>query len=395
MSNRSRVVLNDLRVQQVRRPGGEIEATIMKADGSVHETADRFLRGLSGGTDRTYAYLLVDHLRWIEAQGLRIETVRLSDLERYMGAVGAKYRGPLGEPWRRGSRPYGDSTLAAAASCLKGFYKCQGSLGVNRDLATEVDGRRLPSKADRSRSFLGHAMQSMQSNPLMPKQTSRSRSVKLPPVGAKAALTEVALSARNRMITIWLADSGMRVGELCGLHLVDLHLRASAACGEVREPHVHICHRENNPNGARVKTKQRWSQDRNGTIVGGKVRLASPAMLHAYFEYMTSEYPVDASHGMLIVSLAGPSRGEPLTTDGVRAMLRRNGARADIGHVIPHAFRHQFATDVMAISDGNTIITREAGGWASAATVEQVYTHSGPDDPAFRTALQKVWGEDR
>lgn len=36
-------------------------------DGAVHGEADRFLQKHDGsGTQRTYAYLLVDHLRWLE-----------------------------------------------------------------------------------------------------------------------------------------------------------------------------------------------------------------------------------------------------------------------------------------------------------------------------------------
>lgn len=68
-------------------------------------------------------------------------------------------------------------------------------------------------------------------------------------------MVESLASARDRLVVTWLADGGFRVGELCGLHLADLHLREGAACGECRSAHVHICHREANPNRARVKVK--------------------------------------------------------------------------------------------------------------------------------------------
>ena len=74
------------------------------------------------GTQRTYAYLLVDHLRWLERECLALGRVRLRDLERYMGIVGAEVRMPLGEPWRVGKRPYGRAALSTTAACLKGFY---------------------------------------------------------------------------------------------------------------------------------------------------------------------------------------------------------------------------------------------------------------------------------
>ena len=182
------------------------------------------------------------------------------------------------------------------------------------------------------------------------------------------------------------------MGELCGLHLVDLHLREAAGCGECRSPHVHICHREVNPNRARVKTKADWLVD-GGIVRGGLVRRASPAMIHTYFEYMTTEYPPDARHGMLLVQLHGPNAGEPWATAGVRGMLRRAGIREGMGRIRPHEWRHAFATNVLDAAGGNALIARDAGGWASATTVEQVYGHADVHDPVFAAALARVWNE--
>jgi hypothetical protein len=98
--------MGDIRVQEVIRGDGRVTYTIMLPDGEVHRLADGFLRAKEGGTDRTYSYLLVDHVRWLEFEGLRPETVTLADLQRYMAALGAEYAGPYGRPWREGKRPY-------------------------------------------------------------------------------------------------------------------------------------------------------------------------------------------------------------------------------------------------------------------------------------------------
>ena len=85
-----RVVIGDLRVQAVQRGGCGRSFTIVWPDGAVHEAADGFLRGYEGsGTQRTYAYLLLDHLRWLEREALTPEAVTLQDLKRYMAALGA------------------------------------------------------------------------------------------------------------------------------------------------------------------------------------------------------------------------------------------------------------------------------------------------------------------
>ncbi|WP_199920895.1 hypothetical protein [Streptomyces sp. NRRL S-237] len=124
-----RTVIGDLRVQEIRRRDGRVAYTIVKPGGQVHPVADSFLRTCDVGTARTYAYLIVDHLRWLPYEGLSPEMVTFYDLERYMGAVGAESRGPFGQPWREGKKPYQQGTLETAAAALKGFYVHQGKLG--------------------------------------------------------------------------------------------------------------------------------------------------------------------------------------------------------------------------------------------------------------------------
>ena len=180
-----RVVVGDLRVQRLDRRNGLRSWTIVWPEGTVHEEADRFLRVHDGsGTQKTYAYYLVDHLRWLERECLSFGDVRLRDLERYMGVVGADVRMPLGEPWRDGKRPYGRAALSTAAACLKGFYLHQSSLGVNAELGGALDRTRLPTRADRRRALLGHVKTEMPANPLAPKGRYR-RHPKMLPDGAR------------------------------------------------------------------------------------------------------------------------------------------------------------------------------------------------------------------
>jgi hypothetical protein len=76
------LVVGDLRVQSLERKDGRWH-TIVGPEGLVHQEADGFLGTLEPGTSRTYAYLLVDHLRWLEREHLSLDAVALCDLERY------------------------------------------------------------------------------------------------------------------------------------------------------------------------------------------------------------------------------------------------------------------------------------------------------------------------
>ncbi|MCE7008098.1 tyrosine-type recombinase/integrase [Kibdelosporangium philippinense] len=366
--------------------------TIVWPEGTVRDDADQFLRQHEGsGTQRTYAYYLVDHLRWLERESLAVERVVLRDLERYMGILGAEVRMPLGEPWRVGKRPYGKEALATTAACLKGFYRHQASSGINPELGSRLNQSRLPSRADRRRAFLGHIARSAPANPLAPRNRGRRRHPKMLPDGASGRLQDVLESARDQLVVSWLTDGGFRIGELCGLHLVDLHLRDNAACGQCRSPHVHVCHRPGNPNRAAAKTKHDWSFD-GGTARGGLIKRVSPAMIHSYFRYMTEEYPHRrADHGMLLVQLHGPRYGQPWAPVAARGMLRRGAIRAGLGKIKPHEFRHRFATAVLDASGGNLVVARDAGGWASTTVVDEIYAHVDVHDPVFDAALRQVW----
>ncbi|MFE6031511.1 hypothetical protein [Streptomyces niveus] len=91
--------VGQLRVQSVLHGDGRDAYTIFDSVRGVHGGADRYPSGYAcTGSDRTYAYLLVDHLRWLEYEGLTPEDVGFGDLERYMGAIGAKIAGQLTVP---------------------------------------------------------------------------------------------------------------------------------------------------------------------------------------------------------------------------------------------------------------------------------------------------------
>ncbi|MEY9905171.1 integrase [Catenulispora sp. MAP12-49] len=394
---RSGMVLGDLRVQKLTRSGGGSSYTILGPDASVVGEADDFLREYDGrGTQKTYAYHLVDHLRWRQREQLTTETITLRDLHRYMGAVGANVAMPFGQPWRTPPKcPYNASALQVTASCLKGFYLHRSGLGVNPALGVALAVRRLPTRADRDRSLLGHTLTSVSANPLAPKSGPSRRHPKMLPDGAAVELLAAVTSARDKLVVTWLSDTALRVGGLAGLHLVDLHLRPDAGCGECKSPHLHVCHRPGNPNEAAAKTKPDW-RFRDGVVSGGEIVRVSPAMISSYFEYMTTEYQSFASdHGMLLIQLFGLARGEPWTTDGVRGMLRRAGKKAALpGRIKPHAFRHTFTSAVLDASGGDLLVAKTAGNWSSVKTVDEIYGHPDLHSPEFISALRQVWGEE-
>ncbi|MDQ0833667.1 integrase [Streptomyces achromogenes] len=396
---RSTLVLEDLRVQKIRYSDGSWAFSIVWPDCTADEEAESYLRQYEGsGSQEPYAYYLVDHLRWRIREGLTTQTTTLQDLKRYQGAVGAQVPMPYGQPWRvPPKRPYGTAALSISATVLKGFYLHQCvKRGINNELREALGVSRLPTTADRRRAFLGHVKTSMPSNPLAPPNSPRRRHPKMLPDGARPELLSSVNTARDEMVVTWLSDSTLRIGGLTGLHLVDLHMRENADCGECKSPHVHVCHRQNNPNRARAKKKEDWSLT-DGVICGGEIYRVSPAMVSSYFKYMTTEYTKHATgHGMFLIQLSGPTTGEPWTADAARGMLRRAGRRAKLpGRIKPHAFRHTTTSKILDAANGDPLVAKAAGNWASAAMVDEVYGHPDLHSPEFSAALTEVWGDSK
>lgn len=381
---------DDLRVQRVNHAGGARSFLVMDiATGRVHERADRFLAGHGEGTQRTYAHHLVDHLRWLRASGHSEDRIGIEDLRRYMALCGTQHSGPFGPPWR--TAPLSVSALGVRAACVKGYYlDLTTREDVNGPLRQALSARRLATGRDRDRSTLGHLVTSVASNPLSHGAPPR-RHPRMLPDGAAAAMHAAVRTARDRMIVTWLSDSGMRIGELCGLWFCDLHLRRDHPCAERRRPHVHVVKRIN-PNGAAAK--HGWPATIvDGMVAGGIVRRVSPAMIDTYHEYLAEEYyrlRAVAQTDLVLVQLTGVRAGAPLSPHGARQMIERAGHRAGLGLVKPHAFRHTWATALTEATGGNTKAVADEGGWVSAQTVEQTYAHLA-GDATLQAALEHVW----
>jgi|GEM_PF-3172754 integrase len=76
-----------------------------------------------------------------------------------------------------------------------------------------------------------------------------------------------------------------------------------------------------------------------------------------------------------------------------RTRIARQNRYTNPLHTASAERRHTFTSAVLDASGGNLLIARDAGGWASAAMVDEVYGHVDVHDPKFDAALRTVWGE--
>jgi integrase/recombinase XerD len=161
-------------------------------------------------------------------------------------------------------------------------------------------------------------------------------------------LETAAPAERDKLIIRLLSDTGMRVGELCGLELDDI---VSA-------------------------------QDRRAFLKlrgkGSKERLVplSPALVRRLDRYRRGR-PLDTHSKRLFLAARRDANGEymPLTTSGVLQLIRGAAQRAGMTRrVHPHLFRHSFATE--ALRRGmNPVQLAQLLGHSGLRMIEHVYAH--------------------
>lgn len=153
---------------------------------------------------------------------------------------------------------------------------------------------------------------------------------------------------RDKLIIRLLADTGIRVGELCGLKVEDIVVAA----------------------------------DRRGFLKilgkGSKERLVpvSPPLMRRLDRYRRAR-PMETRDDRVFVSSRRNAQGDfaPLTPSGILQLLHHTAERAGIERrVHPHLFRHSFATE--ALRRGmNPVQLAQLLGHSGLRMIEQVYAH--------------------
>lgn len=350
-----------------------------------HAGAAAYLRvlvdgeGRSVGTARTYAGRLALYLTWAAAQGVDEVSPgveQLAAFARWLERTPSRKHRP-GRNRRRApdtkvvtlgaarSPATVDGILAAVVEFVR-FGATRGwcPAGAAEALSERRQLRFLPSSFDRGER---------RGRPVVDRRRVRRRRVESAPVtltrAEVAALVEACSNMRDRFIVEALYATGLRVAELCGMRLSDLHLVPSAAhlgC-RVGGAHLHVVRREDNENGALAKSL--WPR-----VVPVAKELV---WLHDAYRSERDLVPEAAESDYLLVNLWRPPLGRALRLDMVEQLFVRLSARTGF-RARPHMLRHSFASE-LALATKDPALVKELLGHASV-TSSDVYMHARWDD---------------
>lgn len=138
------------------------------------------------------------------------------------------------------------------------------------------------------------------------------------------ALLENCTNCKNQLLLLLLAETGFRIGELLGIHLVEDI--------DYEKHSLRVYFRSDNENDARAKyAEYRWAKISEETF--------SILLL-----YCSTYRELLKNSSYLFVNLAGPSKGSAMNVNAVYAIMRNLEKKTAI-KVTPHMLRHYFANE--------------------------------------------------
>jgi site-specific recombinase XerD len=168
---------------------------------------------------------------------------------------------------------------------------------------------------------------------------------------------------RNWALTTFLYYTGLRVSELCNMHLADIEyengwpVRLRVVGKGDKERTVVLSHDPTIGAGAAARALSVWLQHRAGVVAG----TLGPATDHVWL------VPV------------GARTGRPISPSGVRAVFRALSQAVGVP-LHPHVLRHSFATHAVR-SGARLDAVQRMLGHASLATTG-MYLHASEEDQA-------------
>lgn len=370
---------------------GGVGWTVVDDDYAEHPRAATWLRtlldaqGRSVGTARTYAGRLALYLSWATATGVdpaAPSVEQLAGFARWLERTPSRKHRP-GLIRRRAAAPNVVALAPArSAATVEGILAAVVEFvrfGAGRGWCEPAVADRLSFRTELAFAPGGWDRGERSGRPVVNRRVVRRRRPERPPVtlGREevAALVDACSNWRDRFVVESLYATGLRVAELCGLRLSDLHFLPSAAhlgC-RVAGAHLHVVRREDNENGALAKSV--WPR-----VVPVTKQLVA---CHDAYRFCRDAVPAASESDYLLVNLWRPPLGRALTVDAVERLFVRLSAGAGF-RARPHMLRHSFASEV-AVATKDPALVKELLGHASVASTD-VYLHARWDE--MRAAVE-------
>ena len=336
---------------------------------------ERVSRDRSEKTTGQYASNLVEFASWARERDLLGDLVACA---KSLGMFQLHLRtSPIVRRGRGHGRSRSNDRVSDIMSSVRSFYRHQVRLGavpgaVSQLLydVVEPTGGSMPWLED---------LPAMVTRPLHRLPRSGFSEPQAASLDEYVAMMRVAGSVRDRLLITVLALTGLRIGQVLGLHRSDMHLMPnSRAVGcSFPGPHVHVVRREGNENLALSKRRRELVVPAHPWVVG----------VYAAYCEERDRVPAACLSDFVFVNLGGGELGRAMRDGRAREIVAALGRRAGIQRVVtPHQFRHGLGTELVE-SGGSLDEVQMILGHAQIETTRR-YTHTSR--ARLRDAIESV-----
>lgn len=320
-----------------------------------------YQKGLAENTLKAYGWDLKIFFQWASERELRPEQAKIKDIDAFL-------------IWIQKS---GSSVQSAnrKAYCLKTFYRWLLRIeAIDRNPLDLFDSIKSPK--------------------ILPRYLSRDEQEGLLKAAREGNTDFPWINARNYLMVLLLLDSGLRIGELCGLQMKDLNLSEGIlrVLGKgSKEREVVLSDRVREAIGEFLTRIEKIEFQGDGVGPGLASRgltleKISKQMGHAHL-WASNPVRGKSKRGLEklrafvrknieelpIKFLFFNERGKPLGTRHAFRIVRDLGIQAGIEGLYPHMLRHTFASNLRS-RGADLLLMREALGHSSVSTT-QIYAH--------------------
>lgn len=178
------------------------------------------------------------------------------------------------------------------------------------------------------------------------------------------ALIEACNTLRDKFLVRLLYETGLRIGELLGLRLSDIH---------TAKLEISVIQRVDNINAARAKSSNR--------SISQRIVHVNTEILKYFSAYLIDEYPedLDCDYVFVVLPRLGKDiKARPLAYSAVDSLFRRLRKKTGI-QVTPHLLRHTHATELVR-NGWKMAYVQKRLGHSDIQTTINTYTHLSDED---------------
>lgn len=313
-------------------------------------------RQLAANTVQTYAFRLLNFWQWLEYKSLDWQQVGSYELADFINwyLLGGDVE-VISEEVREVVSKRSARTVNQAITAIQEMYEFHALEG-------RIDDKKFAYQQYGWGKRGGFLRGIVKSSPQKRKRIKLKEPSCFPGCLTNEQVSQLANACytyRDRLIVMLLRETGVRRGELLGLHLIDV--QEIDVTGRIR-----IIKRNDNPNGAKAK-----GHSREIPILHNR-----EAIQETFHAYLLEEYPSEAEkfqHGMLFVNLDGKYKGKPMSSARLNNLFYQLRDRTGI-KAYPHLFRHTFATRMLQAGYMDQYV-QQLLGHKSIVTTKDIYSH--------------------